>query len=166
MYADVLFNLYVCGRLSLCVVLQFGLHDCNPGDHIDATTYAKNLEFILTKARAASGAVVFVTTTPFFKYKAYSYSCVLQYNSIAKRVVAKLNSAAVEEATSANITIADLFAHVEQYCGSNYTTCPIQLDGNLHFSTAWSPPYSTDTVTHQPLQVGIIFWACTIPQPT
>lgn len=31
---------------------------------------------------------------------------------------------------------------------------PIQLDGNLHFSTAWSPPYSKDAVTGKPLQTG------------
>ena len=47
---------------------------------------------------------------------------------------------------------ADLFEHVERYCGANYSTCPIQLNGNLHFSTAWSPPYSTDSATKQPLQ--------------
>jgi hypothetical protein len=40
-------------------------------------------------------------------------------------------------------------------CLSFHTTAgPIQLNNNLHFSTAWSPPYSTDPITNTPLQTG------------
>ena len=36
---------------------QFGLHDCDPGN--DPTGYTKNIETILTKARAAAGPCTF-----------------------------------------------------------------------------------------------------------
>ena len=135
------------------VTVNFGLHDCDPGR--DSRGYAANLETILSKARAAAGSVIFVTTTPFHQYKAYSYSCVLRFNALARQVVAKLNAARPSNST---IRIADLFGHVERYCGANYTRCPIQLNDNLHFSTAWTPPFSVDKVTHKPLQDG--------PQPS
>ena len=98
--------------------------------------------------------------------KAYNLPCVVQYNQVARQVVAALNKDSSGSSSSSSggavqgnnpnktIGVADLYAHVESYCGVNYTSCPIQLDGNLHFSTAWTPPYSTDAVTGNPLQTG------------
>jgi lysophospholipase L1-like esterase len=133
------------------ITVNFGLHDCESEGR---TPYAGNLEAILTKARAASGTTIFITTTPFYKYKTYSYPCVIKYNAMAKQIVAKLNAQPAALANNQTIEVADLFNHIEGYCGTNYTKCPIQLDGNLHFSTAWAPPYSVDSITGKPLQDG------------
>jgi hypothetical protein len=134
------------------ITVNFGLHDCDPGR--DSTSYATNLETILTKARNASSKVIFVTTTPFHQYKDYSYPCVVQYNQVAKQVVKKVNAQPLVAPGTSSVDVLDLFESVEAFCGVNYTTCPIQLHNNLHFSTAWSPPYSLDSVTKQPLQSG------------
>jgi lysophospholipase L1-like esterase len=131
------------------ITMNFGLHDCEPEGR---TNYTQNLEELLTKAREASGTTIFVTTTPFYKYKTYSYPCVVKYNALAKQVVDKLNAQPAAMAKNQTIAVADLFEHVEGYCGSNYSNCSIQLNGNLHFSTAWSPPYSVDSITGKPLQ--------------
>ena len=134
------------------VTVNFGLHDCQPGSlhETSPADYAKNLEVILTKARANASRVVFVTTTPFHQYPTYSMPCVIRYNALARQTVAKLNALP----GSTTIAIAELFGRIESFCGANYTSCPIQLNNNLHFSTAWSPPYSVDRVTQGPLQSG------------
>lgn len=134
------------------ITVNFGLHDCDPGG--DSAGYAMNLKTILTKARNASDNVIFVTTTPFHQYKEYSYLCVLRYNQVAKQVVKKINGQALLAPGTNSIGVLDLFESVEAFCGVNYTSCPIQLHDNLHFSTAWSPPYSLDSVTKKPLQSG------------
>lgn len=124
---------YWLGGLQWDVVtINFGLHDCEPGG--DSAGYAKNLETILSKSRAAAGATIFVTTTPFWKYKEYNLPCVVEYNKVARQVIASLNSngGKMERIQAANVNgnnpnktigVADLYAHVESYCGVNYTTC-------------------------------------------
>ena len=84
-----------------------------------------------------------------------SLTCVVRLNALARQVVAAVNAEpAPAGRANATIEIADLYGSVEAYCGANYTACPIQLAGNLHFSTAWTPPWSTDPATGRPLQPG------------
>ena len=100
------------------ITVNFGLHDCDPGGN--SATYASNLETILTKARNASSKLIFVTTTPFHRYKDYSYPCVLRYNDVAKQVVKKLNGEPLltSAARSSSIDVLDLFESVEDFCGT------------------------------------------------
>ena len=99
------------------ITVNFGLHDCDPGG--DSAAYASNLETILTKARGASSKLIFVTTTPFHRYKNYSYPCVLRYNDAAKQVVKKLNAQPLlTSGTNGSIDVLDLFESVEDFCGT------------------------------------------------
>jgi hypothetical protein len=127
---------------------------------------AMNIAKVLTAARAVAGRVVFVTTTPFYQYHDYSYPCVLQLNAVALQVVNHLNQAAATTSSTTSsdrvattIKVADLFGAVEGFCGKNYTTCPIQLNNNLHFSTAWSPPSVTIATSHHTLFFVSVFLA-------
>ena len=117
------------------------------------STYATNVRVVLTKAAAAARRVVFVSTTPIGASSASSVTraCILQANAAARQVVAEVYATT---AASGRVDFADLFGHVESFCGANYTGCAIQLDGNDHFSTAWTPPWPTDPATKQPLQSG------------
>jgi hypothetical protein len=132
------------------VTVNFGLHDCDPGD-LNRSVYVDNVRTVLMRARAAARRVIFVTTTPFFTYKQYSMSCVIRSNAAAQKLVAQMNQ---DRAAHSDIAVADLFGYVNAYCGANYTQCPIQLRNNLHFSTAWTPPFSVDKVSGKPLQAG------------
>ena len=60
----------------------------------------------------------------------------MYYNAIAKQVVSKLNANSADTNT-ANISVVDLFSSIESYCGTNYTSCPIQLDDNLILTTVF-----------------------------
>lgn len=137
------------------VTINAGLDDCTAPGGFDEAAYSANVRVVLTKAAAAAGRVVFVSTTPVGSSggsNSTTRDCILKANTIAQQIVAQVNSST---SSAGRVAFVDLHGHVEAFCGANYTECAIQLDGGSpYFSTAWTPPWPVDSVTKQPLQSG------------
>jgi hypothetical protein len=138
------------------ITYNAGLHDCDTSERVEPEAYRANVKAVLETLKPAAHAVAFTTTTPFDINLAkpdadagINMSCVVQYNEIAKEVAAEVGG----------VTVIDLYAHVEKFCGQgipngkggapllpassgflhNYTACAVQSSG-LHFFTSAPQP--------------------------
>ena len=96
------------------VTYNAGLHDCDTSERVQPDQYAANLKSIFQAMKPAAASSVFVTTTPYdiivggkVSYPAgINMSCVLEYNTIAKRVAVEVGG----------IDVHDLWEYVEDFC--------------------------------------------------
>lgn len=116
---------------------NFGLHDLvnctnNPecSEHVDPQTYGANLQTIYNRLAAkARKGIIFATTTPVPNCTTSlgrSYELSIKYNTAATQALA----------TIANVVFDDLWSVVIKACGIGYTSCPLQLPANVHFTPA------------------------------
>jgi hypothetical protein len=96
------------------ITYNAGLHDCDTSERVEPEAYRANVKAVLETLKPAAHAVAFTTTTPFDINLAkpdadagINMSCVVQYNEIAKEVAAEVGG----------VTVIDLYAHVEKFCG-------------------------------------------------
>jgi hypothetical protein len=123
--------------------LRAGIHDCCPGGdgrlagvNVPEAEYVKNLGEIYAKASkalAAGGKIVWVTTTPHSLAQqdcgitgAQFNTCIDTYNSAALALLGP----------KGDVAVADLNAAVTSVCGKGYDDCNLQLWHNVHFTTA------------------------------
>lgn len=128
------------------ITYNAGLHDCDTSERVLPDAYRANVRAVLETLKPAAARVAFVTTTPYDMVSlpaGINMSCVLEYNAIAKEVASEVG----------NVTVIDLYAHVERFCQQqpsgtgwpplmpdhNYSVCAIQSSG-LHFFTKAPQP--------------------------
>jgi hypothetical protein len=128
------------------VVVNVGLVDCT-GVPLDVDQYQENVMKVMRAAWAAGGNAIFVATTPTSNSTpGVNHTCIKHANTAANSVVEQILNGG-----SPHISFLDLYAGVTAFCGSNYSSCPIQLDATPSFATTWTAPWPV-SASGAPLQ--------------
>ena len=127
------------GKFALCHA-NWGLHDlvaaCTNGttgeceEHVDLTTYGKNLVTLFGRLQTVCEKVMWVTTTPVPNVTTSmgrSYELAVAYNAQA---LAALSAAAAP----ATLLVDDLWTAFIKHCGAYYKSCDLQLPANVHLT--------------------------------
>merc|ERR1712196_473859 len=103
-------------------------HDCESNQYTAPNVYQANLKMIAKAARAGlkkGGTLIWTTTTPPpfpAASDTASVACVNQRNALAKEALAEYN-----------VVVNDLHNEMNDVCGTNFTSCALQLPNhNVH----------------------------------
>jgi len=109
------------------ITFNYGLHDLGRDyEHVPIDRYRENLIVIVAELKRAAKRVYWISTTPvpdMHLSPPRAPADVRAYNEVAAQVMMQ-----------ANVSVVDLYAFVTDLCGVDYTSCPIQLQANVHFT--------------------------------
>lgn len=100
-------------------------------EHVDLDVYAENLVTLFKRWAPHGKTLMWVTTTPVpnvVTSLGRTYANAIAYNAAALAVL--------QGAFGSSLPVIDLWGAVIGSCGALYTSCPLQLPANVHFTPA------------------------------